>query len=306
MTFLKNLGNIQIAILFLILANIIWGAGFPIYKWSLEVIPPFTFAFIRFYIGALIIFPFVYKKISIVREDYFKTILLGILSVTILIPMLFFGLQLTPSINAPIIIAAGPILLIIASFIFLKEKIKSKTVIGTLISLTGVLIIILRPILEEGFSGGILGNLLILGATICSVAQAILLKKLTARNDPLTLTFWMFLIGSIPLIPLVVWESQNFNIISDMNIQGLVGILYGVILAAAAAHIFLAYGIKYIKASEVGVYTYLDPIATIVVAVPLLSESVTIPYVIGAIFVFAGILIAEGRLNYHLFSRLRM
>src|SRR3990167_3659788 len=100
-----QLGKIQVAILFLILANIIWGAAFPIYKWSLEELPPFTFVFIRFFLGALIILPFVIKKLKIAREDYRNLIILSICSVTLQIPLLFLGLKLTPSINAPIIIA---------------------------------------------------------------------------------------------------------------------------------------------------------------------------------------------------------
>ena len=299
-----NLGKIQVAILFLILANIIWGAAFPIYKWSLEELPPFTFVFIRFFLGALIILPFVIKKLKIAREDYRNLIILSICSVTLQIPLLFLGLKLTPSINAPIIIAFGPIFLMMASVIFLKEKLKSKVVAGIFISLLGILTIILRPLMESGLSGGVVGSFLIFLATICGVFQAVLLKKLTVRNDPLTITFWMFLIGSLPLLPFIIWESQSFSLTQDLTMKGFIGILYGVYLAAILAHYFLAYGIKYIKASEVGVFSYVVPIATIVIAVPLLNEVITPAYVIGAMLVFLGIFIAEGRIHYHPFRRL--
>lgn len=300
-----QLGKIQISILLLIIANVIWGAAFPIYKWSLDNIPPFTFSFLRFYIGALIILPFVLKSINIRREDIRSLLIVSIFSVTLQIPLLFFGLKLSPSINAPIIIASGPVFLIIASILFLKEKPRNKILAGTFISLIGVLVIILRPILEQGFSGSVVGNLLIFLATICGVIQAIFLKKITPNNNPLSVTFWMFLIGSLPLLPLVFWESQTFNIWQDLNFQGLVGLIYGIIFAAVIAHFFLAYGIKYIKASEVGIFTYVDPVATIVIAVPLLNEVATPPYIIGAIFVFLGIFIAEGRLHYHPLHKLK-
>src|SRR3989344_9125359 len=305
MRYLNNLGNIQISILFLILANVIWGMAFPIFKWTLDVLPPFTFSFLRFYLGALIILPFVIKQLNVRREDILKLITLSIFSITLQIPLLFFGLKLSPSINAPIIIAAGPILLIFASIIFLKEKINLKVLFGTFISLFGVLAIILRPILENGLSGGILGNLLIFSATACGVIQAVILKKITPKNNPLTLVFWMFLIGSLPLLPFLFWESRNFNVWQDLNLQGAIGLLYGIVFAAVFAHFFLAYAIKYIKASEIGIFTYVDPIATIVVAVPLLHETITPAYLIGALFVFLGIFIAEGRIHYHPFSKLR-
>jgi drug/metabolite transporter (DMT)-like permease len=304
MSYLKNLGAIRIAILFLILANIIWGAGFPIYKWALGELPPFTFAFLRFFIGAIILLPFVFKDYKVARQDWRNTILLGIFGITLLIPFLFLGLQLTPSINAPVIIAVGPIILIGASILFLKEKLRLKVLGGTLISLLGIIVILIHPLLIEGFSGGFIGNMLIFLATFCSVIQAVLLKKLTVRNNPLTLTFWMFLIGSLPLIPFVIWETQTFNIITDITIKGFIGLVYGIFFAAILAHFFLAYGVAHIKASEVGVFTYVDPIATVAVAVPLLGESITYPYLVGAMLVFLGIFIAEGRLHYHPFHKL--
>src|SRR3990167_5628985 len=227
-----ELGKIRLAVLALILANIIWGASFPIYKWSLENVPPFTFSFIRFFGGALIILPFVLRMLKVVKEDVPKLILVSFVSVTIQIPLLFLGLQLSPSINAPIIVSSGPIFLIIASIIFLKENLKVKVLGGTLIGLGGVFLILLRPIIESGFSGGLLGNLFIFMATLCGVGQAIILKKLTARNDPLTLTFWMFLIGSLPLLPFVIWEGRNFDIFNDLNFQGAIGLTYGIILAS--------------------------------------------------------------------------
>ena len=243
--------------------------------------------------------------LKVVKEDIPKLILVSLVSVTIQIPLLFLGLQLSPSINAPIIISSGPIFLIIASIIFLKENLKVKVLGGTLIGLGGVLLIILRPVIETGFSGGLLGNLFIFIATLCGVGQAIILKKLTVRNDPLTLTFWMFLIGSLPLLPAVLWEGRSFNIFHDLNLQGGIGLVYGIILASVFAHWFLAYGIKYIKASEVGIFSYVDPVATIVIAVPLLGESITPVYIAATILVFLGIFIAEGRLHYHPLHRLR-
>ena len=301
-----HLSKVQFAILSLIIANVIWGAAFPIYKWTLEIVPPFTFVFIRFFGGALLILPFVIKSLRITKPDIPKLILVSIIGITIQIPLIFFGLKLSPSINAPIIIASGPIILIISSVIFLNEKLKAKVLAGTFISLIGILAIILRPIIETGgITGSVLGNFLIFGATLCSVAQALLLKKITQNNNPLTITFWMFLIGAVPIIPLVFYEAQTFNIIASMNTQAVLGLLYGMIFAAVIAHYLWTYGVKYIKASEVGIFAYVDPIATIAIAVPLLGEVITPAYLLGAILVFTGIFIAEGRLPYHPFQRLR-
>ena len=48
-------------ILAILIANIIWGAAPPVFKYALEGIPPFILAFIRFFSASLIFLPFIFK-----------------------------------------------------------------------------------------------------------------------------------------------------------------------------------------------------------------------------------------------------
>ncbi|MDP3175938.1 MAG: DMT family transporter, partial [Phenylobacterium sp.] len=291
-------------IIVLILANIIWGASLPIYKWTLEQIQPFTFAFLRFFISFLILLPFVIKDFKFEKKDIPKLIFASIVSITIQIPLLFFGLKLAPSINAPIIISAGPILLLGSSVIFLKEKISPKLLAGTLISLFGVMVLMFNPALESGFSGAVLGNFFIFLATICSVIQALIIKKIVERNGALITVFLTFLIGSFTLMLPAFLEYNSLGLF-PINLKFLIGISYAVILSSILAHYFLFFGLKNIKVSETGVFTYVDPIATILVAIPLLHEVITESYLIATVLVFLGIYIAEGRVHYHPFHLLK-
>lgn len=293
-----NLSKTKVAVIALILANIIWGASLPIYKWTLEVVPPFAFAFLRFFLGAIILIPFVFKNFKFERQDLPKLIFVSIISITFQIPLLLFGLKLAPSINAPIIISSGPIILLGASIIFFKEKISTRLLAGTLISLLGVLILIFNPALETGFSGGVLGNFFIFLATICSVIQALVIKKILKRNNPLITVFLTFLIGSALLLPAVLIEYNSVGVFL-LNTQAILGIVYAVVFASVLAHFFFFIGLKNIKVSETGIFTYVDPIATILIAIPLLHEVITKSYIIAAILVFSGIYVAKGRINYH-------
>ncbi len=302
--FLISQDKTRLAIFALIFANIIWGAGLPIYKWTLEVIPPFTFAFIRFFLGAIIVIPFILKDYKFAKEDVPKLFFASIISITLQIPLLLFGLKLAPSINAPIIISAGPIILLGASIIFFKEKISTKLLAGTLISLLGVLILILKPALEAGFSSGVLGNFLIFLSTICSVIQALVVKKIMKKNNPLITVFFTFTIGSLFLLPGALIEYNSVGFFA-LNMQAILGLLYAVIFASVLAHYFYFLSLKYIKVSETGIFTYVDPIATILIAIPLLHETISESYVIAAVLVFLGIYIAEGRIHYHPFHLLR-
>lgn len=287
------------AILALIIANIIWGAASPIFKLALQNITPFTLAFLRFFGASLLLLPFAYRNLFIKRQDIKNLILLSIFGITVNITFFFFGLKLAPSINAPIIGSTGPIFGFIASILFLREKPKLKTLFGIIISLTGILTIILQPILTEGINGQILGNLFFIIAMLGAVGHSIFSKKIMEKYSALTITFWSFVIGSLTFFPLFVMETIQTNPLATLDMRGYSGLMFGIFLSSALGYFLFEWGLKQISSQEVGIFTYIDPLAATIIAIPLLGEYITPIFIIGSLFVFTGIFISEGRLHWH-------
>ncbi len=308
MQFLSS-NKFRAAVIALILANTIWGAGPPIFKWALEDIGPFTLAFFRFFLGALILFPFVASKLKVDRQDWQKLILMSLLSVTINISFYFVGLKNAPSINASIISCAAPIFIIFGSFIFLKERSTKRTIIGANIGLLGVLIVLLSPLLKSGLTLAsnlsFFGNLLYLIAMFGSLGNVLIGKKLMQKYQPTTIIFWSFTIGAISFIPFFVSELAGNNFVLNLTTKSVSGILFGALLATVVAHFLFFWGLKYLNATDAGIFTYIDPIATVLIAIPLLGEIPGPFYLVGSVLVFAGIYIAEGRLHWHPLHLLR-
>ena len=291
--------NKHLAILAIILANTIWGAGSPIFKWALQDIQPFTLAFLRFSLAALFLLPFAIHKLHIKRGDIPSIILLAVFGFTINISLFLVGITLTKSINAPIIGSAGPVFLVIGSILYLKEKPKRKVIFGTLISLLGVVLITLQPILQHGTASSTLGNTLLILSTIATVAYTLLLKKFANKYPLTTLTFWTFAIGAATFLPGVLYESHGLLPLTGIHLQGLIGVAYGAVFSSLIAYLAYAYALKWIDAEEIGTFLYLDPVVAILIAYPLLGETVTSAYVLGAILVFLGIFFSEKRLHWH-------
>lgn len=294
-----HLSRQQKAVLALILANIIWGAASPIFKWSLANIGTFTLAFLRFFIAAYILLPFTAHKLQIKREHVLSVILIAIFGITINISFFFLALPYTASINVPIIASSGPIVLLMFSSVFLHEKLRSKVIKGMLLSLLGVLIIIITPTSQSIINLSIIGNVMLIISTISVVIQTIIAKKIAKFYDYKTIVFWQFLIGSVTFSPFMLNEVRLYGFLPNLGLPGIVGILFGAFLSSAAAYLFYQYALTYLDAIEVGIFTYIDPIAAIVIAVPLLHEQITLTYLFGALLVFLGIYIAEGRIHYH-------
>ncbi len=297
-------------VLALIITNIIWGAASPIFKFALYNIPPFTLGCIRFFGASLLLLPFAirnWKKISL--ADFFLILLGAVFSINVNIGFFFLGLQKTESINAPIIASSQPIFIYAFSILFLKEKVNKKILKGLLIALFGVAIIIISPLLSDGGislgvkEGAIEGNLFLVIATLGAVVNALIFKEVLKRVNMWQVTFISFVFGALVFIPVMLPELAVWSF-SDININGWVGIFYGVIFSSALAYGLFNYGISKIPAQEIGIFAYIDPIVSVAVAIPLVHEYPTIAFYVGTLFVFLGILYAEGRIQYHPFYKI--
>ncbi|MFH0863944.1 MAG: EamA family transporter [Candidatus Gottesmanbacteria bacterium] len=289
------------AILALIIANIIWGGASPIFKWGLTNIAPFTLAFIRFAGAAIIILPFTYKKIFNINKQYInKIILFGFLGVTLNISFFFAGLKLSPSINASIIAATEPLILLLIGAFLLKENVERHEIVGTLISLFGVFTIILLPILSNGLSGELmaLGNFFFIIAALGAVGQAFFGKQLFKYNDTLPITFWSFLIGAVSFLPVFIIELiDNPLWYQHLDKPGLTAIFYGIFFSSALAYFLYDWGLSKIEASETGIFTYIMPITALLIAVPFFGEKITWQFILGTLFIVTGIIIAQIHLH---------
>ncbi|MEK7177449.1 MAG: DMT family transporter [Patescibacteria group bacterium] len=294
-------------ILALIIANIIWGMASPIFKFALTNIPPFTLAFIRFFFAGLIFLPLALNKWQkLTTKQWFEILLVGFFGITINISFFFLGLAKTESINVPVIASSGPVFIYLLSTIFLREKPKLKVLMGMLIALMGVLFIILSPLFLEGKKfvlGAIEGNLFILIATLATVFQTLIGRDVLRKVNIFQVSAITFLFGSLTFIPFIPKEFTNWDI-SFLNVAGWTGIIFGVFFSSALAYSLFYYGVSRLKAQDVGIFTYIDPIAAIFIAAPLLHEYPNLFYVIGGVLIFGGIYFAEGRMHWHPFHKL--
>lgn len=265
----------------------------------MQEIPPFTLAFLRFMIAALLILPFIYKKIAIRKSDFFPVLMLAFVGITMHIALFFLGLQLTSSINVPIINAITPIFLMVGSVWYLHEKLKKKVIFGTALSLLGIILIIVEPLLITGPDGSVIGNLMLLLSFSCVVIYTLFLKKLNLPYSTITLVFWTFFLGALLFIPAFLTELVLLQPFPQFDSKALIGISYGAIFSSALAYFCYDFGLTHLKGSEIGIFAYLEPFITVLVAMPLLGEQITPFYVFGAIIVFAGIFITEAHFHYH-------
>lgn len=302
-----KLSTTKSAVIALIIANIIWGAAPPIFKWSLHDIGPFTLAFLRFAIAALVFLPITWGQYKIERQDFIKVLFVGLCGITINILFFFWGLELAPSINASIIGSAAPIFIILGSFWFLKEKPKKKVIIGSNIGLAGVLFLIVIPFLHGGKENHLasIGNLFFVVSLFGTIAGTLLARDVLKKYLATTITFWSFTIGAVSFLPFFLFEVSQKGFLPNLTAQGATGIIFGAFLCSALAYYLNYYALRYLTAADVSIFLYIDPIVTVLIAIPLLGEIPDLTFLIGATLVFGGIFVAENRLHWHPLDKLK-
>jgi drug/metabolite transporter (DMT)-like permease len=302
-----NLSPVKKAVIALIITNLIWGAAAPIFKAGLASVPPYTFAFWRFFISTLILGLLLGKRVANPAKNWHDVKLLvayALTGTTINISFFLVGLTLTQAVYAPVIASAQPILVLFLSIIFLREQFVLRKFIGMTAGAVGIVIIIIEPLLVAD-GGSVIGNILLVLATLGAVGQTITGKVIMKKFDPFTVTFWAFLIGAASFLPLAIREyTLNPTLYQTITGTGFASVMYGAVFSSFFAYCLFAYGVSKIKASSVAVFTYIDPVIGTILSWFILKEPITSYFILGAIFIFTGIFIAEGRIHYHPFRRL--
>lgn len=287
------------AIFAVILSMIIWGANATVMKYTLLSVPPFSLGFIRFFGASILFLPFLYKKIKM-RDITPLILLTGFIGITLTLSLFFIGLKLTTALNAGIIAALSPLLILVGAHFILREKIKKSVLFGAGFGLLGVSIIIGKDILNHGFTLSPLGDFLIFVSVFGTVFYSIFCKKILEKLSPIIAVFYLLLIGGVGFLPGTIWEWQiNPNWTANLSNTAILGILYGIVFSSFFAHLFWQWGLSKMDVTKVGFFHYLEPIATTITAILILSEKITLPFIIGSTFIFLGLMVAEVHRHHH-------
>lgn len=289
------------AYILLSIVAVIWGIAGPVIKLTLKGLPPDIFLLYRFLISSIlsiIIFIFTGFKLPQKPRLILDVCIYTFLNSTVVLGLLFWGTDKTSLLDMSLISLFGPILLILAGFIFLKDRITAKERVGILIAFIGSFLIIIEPLLRASNSSGQLwGNLLIFASLLSAAVSGIYVKKLLRQDiSPAFLANLSFLVGFITFLPLVIFKYgllRTVTIVTSASLPFHLGVLYMAIFSGTIAYTLANTAQKSIEISEAALFSYVSPIFSGILAVILLGDKLTAPAIAGSVITFIGVVIAE-------------
>lgn len=212
------------------------------------------------------------------KENLRDLIIIGILASGISLLFQIIGLSLTTATNVSIILTFVAPLTSLFAFFVLKENLPKLFFIASILMLIGSILALYKPITPLGF-----GDLLIFIAVICFAYSNVYAKR-TMKNVPTRIvTFGRLLFGSLSLAVLIPFF--NFSFYSLFNAPYFVilgGLIFGIRMIAYYK------GIEIEGASIAATFLLFSPVVTILLAVLLLNEPLTLNVISGLITVIIG------------------
>lgn len=285
----------------LILSAFFWGSSAIAGKIAMEDFIPSVTTFSRFFIAALILFIYVFSQKAFVKltiTDHIKLMILGFIGVTLCYYFYFQGLFLSSAFNAGLIEATIPLLTLFFAILIKEEAVDIQKSSGFILAYLGVFIIIakmdIRNIIHSSYN---LGDVLLLLSTLFFAIYNILIKKFHLKGSFLIKTAYIFLYGSLALLPWVFYDIATtrtlYQIGGSAHLISVTSLLFMAVGGSVLAYIFFNQGIHVIGASAASSFINLVPCITLILSIFILGEKPIIYQWIGAFIIFAGVILAN-------------
>jgi len=277
----------------LITAVVLWGSTFAGTRIALKSLDPTVILWIRMITALIVILPFSKK---IVPDKYKKGDWKLLIPMVLFQPCLYFllesnALRFTTSSQASVVAASLPILVTLGAWIFLSESINRKTIIGLILSITGVIILTMSQGGESLAENPILGNSMEFLAMIFAAVNMLIVKKLSDRYNPLTLTAMQIVAGTIFFLPGLM---KIINMDQSIWTVDLILLLFymGAFVSLGAFALY-NWAMSRITASKASSYVNLVPVSAIIFGWMILGESLNSTQSLSAVLVLTGVILSQ-------------
>lgn len=278
----------------LLLMAIIWGVNFSVVKYATAVMRPLAFTGLRVMLAAIVLLALAAlrgKKFPS-RRDIFSLVGLGMIGNGIY--QLFFveGLSRTQAGNAALIVAATPALIAITSRVGGFDRVNKRVHLGIALSLAGVALVVLGSARSSSGTATYLGAILVFCGTLCWTAFTVMLQPFARRLDPIQLSAFTMIGGSIPLI-LITTPAIVATDWTHFGFSAWAALFYASVISMGIAYLFWYRGLRVLGPTRTAMYANLQPVIAILVAWIFLSETPTLWQGVGTGTIMTGLFLTR-------------
>ncbi|HBB29019.1 MAG TPA: hypothetical protein DC000_07195 [Clostridiales bacterium] len=275
----------KLGIIGLVFVVMFWGAGFPLIKFASESITPLYQIGFRFLIASIFLGLIFFKKLKNIDKKVLKSSFILSIALFFVFLCTVFGMQYTTSTNASFFCCLAILIVPFLSRIFLKEKIKAKSIVCIVICFVGLYLV--------SFSGGTkfnIGDLLCLGSSLSFAVQIILTEVFVKDCDTDLLTVLeMFFVSIYGLIAAVIFEPFPMMVTT----KSVLSLLFIAFFCTCFAFYMQTKCQKFLSSTQISIIFTLEPLFGVLMSSILLSETLGINGIFGGILIIIALFVSE-------------
>lgn len=279
----------------------IWGSTYLAIGFTVETIPPFFSASMRFFLAGVPLLAW-----QLLRGKERPTVKGFIAAFKVAAIMLLGGYggvvwaqQTVPSSVAALIISIEPLWFVIADTVVFKSRKPSPTeVLGVILGFAGTVFLILD---QSGYSLSLsgehtLGMLIVLAATVNWSMGALYSRKAPVAKSGLLSTSMQMTAGGVLLLILSAATGETAGIsMGAISQKSLLSLIYLVIFGSIIGFNAFIWLLKVDRASRVITHTFVNPLVALVLGWGFGGEVISLPMLISAgVIILSVVLITRG------------
>jgi len=271
------------------LAVVIAGLNFVAVRFSNRELPPFEGAALRF--GAAAILFFAYTRVRGVALPRGRALigasLFGLLGFSGAYAFLYWGLVSAPAGMGSVTLALVPVVTPVLAAAHGLERLRARTIIGGALAAVGIAIV-----LRDQLAGTVpVASIIALVLAALSAAESGVVVKYFPRGHPAATNAVAMGIGTVALVVISLIAGERWVVPAQPSTL----VAYGYIVASTIVLFALVlYILGRWTASAASLQFPIAPLVTVVAASVLAGEGIALAFVLGAVVVLAGVLIASG------------
>lgn len=201
------------------------------------------------------------------------------------------ALEITMASNVSLIVCTTPVLTVLLSSFFFKEKLRKGFIAGSLVALSGVTLVV--------FNGSVflklnpLGDCLTLLAALSWAFYSLILRQMGNKYSTLFITRKVFFYGLITMILYLPFAPSSFHLERLCYLLVYGNLLFLGIVASMLCYLSWNACVRIIGASRASNYLYINPLVAVWASHLFLSEPITPTALLGAGLIIGGVYIVE-------------
>jgi drug/metabolite transporter (DMT)-like permease len=210
-------------------------------------------------------------------------------------PLLFsLGVERTTSSHAALIIAAAPVFSGLIGAAAERRRPARRWWLGVALALAGEYLLVDLRLGVGGEGASVGGDLLVLASCLAAAAGYVAGSRLARTIGTWAATIWGLALAGLVLVPVLAWRAGSAQWLPH-DLGGWSAIAYLAVLSSLLGYVCWYWALGSGGITRVAASQFAQPVMSLVLAVLILSEPMTLPLGLIAALILAGVAIAQSR-----------